>query len=70
MSPPATTANPVTVTIGGKSAHVFFSGLVGGFAGLYQVNANVPSGIAPGNAVPLVVSVAGFESAPVTVNVK
>lgn len=69
-SPPAVTTNPVTVKIGGKSAQVFFSGLVGGFAGLYQVNVNVPSGIAPGDAIPLVVSVAGFDSAPVTVAVK
>ena len=69
-SPPAITTNPVTVKIGGKSAQVFFSGLVGGFAGLYQVNAYVPSGVAPGDAVPLVVSVAGFDSAAVTVAVK
>jgi uncharacterized protein (TIGR03437 family) len=69
-SPPAVTTNPVTVTIGGKSAQVFFSGLVGGFAGLYQVNAYVPTGIAPGDAVPLVVSVDAFNSAPVTVAVK
>jgi uncharacterized protein (TIGR03437 family) len=69
-SPPAITTNPVTVTIGGKPAQVFFSGLVGGLAGEYQVNAYVPKGITPGDAVPLVVSVAGFESAPVTVAVK
>lgn len=69
-SPPATTANPVTVTIGGQTAQVFFGGLVGGFAGLYQVNAYVPKGITPGDAVPLAVTVAGFESAPVTVAVK
>jgi uncharacterized protein (TIGR03437 family) len=69
-SPPATTTNPATVTIGGKTAQVFFSGLVGGFAGLYQVNAYVPKGITPGDTVPLVISVAGFDSAPVTVAVK
>jgi uncharacterized protein (TIGR03437 family) len=69
-SHPAVTTNPVTVTIGGKSAQVFFSGLVGGLAGEYQVNAYVPKGITPGNAVPLVISVAGFASAPVTVAVK
>jgi uncharacterized protein (TIGR03437 family) len=69
-SPPATTTNPVTVTIGGQTAQVFFGGLVGGFAGLYQVNAYVPKGITPGDAVPLVLTVAGFESAPVTVAVK
>jgi uncharacterized protein (TIGR03437 family) len=69
-SPPATTTNPVRVTIGGQTAQVFFGGLVGGFAGLYQVNAYVPKGITPGDAVPLVITVAGFESAPVTVAVK
>jgi uncharacterized protein (TIGR03437 family) len=69
-APPAQTTNPVTVTIGGKDAQVFFGGLVGGFAGLYQVNAYVPAGITPGAAVPLIVTVAGFESAPVTIAVK
>lgn len=69
-SPPAMTTNPVTVTIGGKSAQVFFGGLVGGFAGLYQVNAYVPKGITPGDAVPLVVTVAGFGSETVTVALK
>jgi uncharacterized protein (TIGR03437 family) len=69
-APPAQTTNPVSVTIGGKDAKVFFGGLVGGFAGLYQVNAYVPAGIAPGAAVPLIVTVAGFESAPVTIAVR
>jgi len=67
---PAVTTNPVKVTIGGKTAQVFFSGLVGGLAGEYQVNAYVPKGITPGDAVPLVITVAGFDSAPVTVAVK
>lgn len=69
-SKPATTKSPVTVSIGGKQAQVFFSGLVGGLAGEYQVNAYVPKGIAPGSAVPLIISVAGFKSAPVTVVVE
>lgn len=69
-NPPATKTNKVTVTIGGKPAQDFFGGLVGGFAGLYQVNAYVPKGTTPGNTVPLVVSMAGFGSAPVTVAVK
>lgn len=69
-SPPAVTTNPVTVTIGGKDAKVFFSGLVGGFAGLYQVNAYVPAGLTPGATVPLAIDVASFESAPVTIAIK
>jgi uncharacterized protein (TIGR03437 family) len=39
--------DPVTVTIGGVNAPVFFAGLIPGFTGLYQVNATVPTGIAP-----------------------
>ena len=38
---PTNAANPVQVTIGGVSAPVAFSGLVG--AGLYQLNVTVPS---------------------------
>ena len=41
-----TTAN-VTVTIGGVSGPALFSGLTPTFAALYQVNVQVPSGIAP-----------------------
>jgi PAS domain S-box-containing protein len=53
-SPLANTVNPVTVTVGGQSAQVFYSGLAPGFVGLYQVNVIVPSGIAAAANVPLV----------------
>jgi minor extracellular serine protease Vpr len=43
----STMAAPV-VTIGGQNAPVVFSGLAPGFAGLYQVNVTVPSGLSPG----------------------
>ena len=61
-SPPSTTTAPVTLTIGGQQATVVFSGLTPGSAGLYQVNAVVPSGIPPGGQVPVTVSVAGKSS--------
>jgi len=61
------TVNPVTVTIGGQSAQVLFGGLAPGYAGLYQVNAIVPTGITPASNVPLVLTVAGQSSAPVTI---
>ena len=61
--------NPVTATMGGQSAQVLFAGLAPGFAGLYQVNAIVPSGITPGNNVTLLLTSAGQTSSPVTVAV-
>lgn len=64
------TTQPVSVTIGGQSAPILFSGLAPGFAGLYQVNVTVPTGIAPGTQVPLVVSAGALSSPPVTVAIQ
>lgn len=54
------------VTIGGAAATVSYSGLPAGFVGLYQVNAQVPAGLASGNR-QLVVSVSGASSTPVQI---
>ena len=64
------TVAKVTATIGGRDADVQFAGLTPGFIGLYQVNAVVPSGVAPGNAVEVVLTAAGQASAPATIAVK
>jgi uncharacterized protein (TIGR03437 family) len=64
------TVNAVTMTIGGKDANVFFAGLAPGFVGLYQVNATVPAGVTSGAAVPVVLSVGGQNSPPVTMAVR
>jgi uncharacterized protein (TIGR03437 family) len=47
------------VTIGGVTAPVGFSGIAPGNAGLYQINVTVPSGVTPGDDVPVVVSMPG-----------
>ena len=69
-SPPANTINTPTVTIGGKPATVTFSGLAPGYTGLYQIDAQVPGGITPGNQVPVVISISGQTSPPLTIALK
>ena len=69
-SPAAQTVDTVSVTIGGQPATVQFAGLAPGFAGLYQVNATVPSGVPTGNQIPVVIAVGGINSPPVTIAVK
>jgi uncharacterized protein (TIGR03437 family) len=64
------TAAGVGLTIGGVSATVLFSGLTPGFSGLYQVNARMPAGVAPGTAVQVILTVAGISSPPVTMAVQ
>jgi uncharacterized protein (TIGR03437 family) len=59
ISPAISYSGTVTATIGGQPATVTFAGLVG--AGLFQVNATVPSGLTPGTY-PVLVSTAGQTS--------
>jgi uncharacterized protein (TIGR03437 family) len=63
---------PVTVTIGGLNATVFYSGAVpGSIAGLTQINAYLPAGLSTHGAVPVVVSIGNVPSQPgVTVAVQ
>jgi uncharacterized protein (TIGR03437 family) len=70
VSPLAVTTTTPTVSIGGQPAQVWFSGLAPGSVGLYQVNAQVPAGVASGAAVPVVVSIGGATSNTVTIAVK
>jgi len=66
-SPPAVVKSPVAVSIGGLPAMVSFAGLAPGYAGLYQVNAQVPAGIAPSDAVPVVITQGGARSNTATI---
>jgi uncharacterized protein (TIGR03437 family) len=59
-----------TVTIGGVSANVSYSGLAPTLVGLYQVNVLVPASVSPGNTVPVVLSVGGAASNGVTIAVQ
>jgi trimeric autotransporter adhesin len=76
VSPPANgaagngqvTVNTPTLTIGGANSPVKFSGLAPGFVGLYQINAEVPLGLAGGNQ-PVVLKMLGVSSNSVLVPV-
>jgi uncharacterized protein (TIGR03437 family) len=69
-SPLSWTTTIPTVSIGGAPASVSFYGLAPGFAGLYQVNAQVPAGSAKGSAVPVTISIGGTTSNTVTMAVQ
>jgi uncharacterized protein (TIGR03437 family) len=56
----------VEARIGDKPAVVHFAGLAPGFVGLYQVNVQIPAGVAPGPAVSLVLTQSGVASNTVT----
>jgi uncharacterized protein (TIGR03437 family) len=49
-----------TVTIGGVPTPALYSGLVPGFAGEYQVDVQVPSGVANGDDIPVAVTMEGL----------
>jgi uncharacterized protein (TIGR03437 family) len=67
-SPTAQTQAPVTVTIGGQNATVVYAGLVAGLVGLYQVNVDMPAGVTPGKAVPVLLTVSGQTSPVATIS--
>lgn len=64
-----TVATPI-VTIGGINVPVQFSGVAPGFAGLYQVNVPIPSGVQPGDDVPITIAMPGstVDSATIAVS--
>lgn len=63
-----TVATP-TVTVGGFPASVVFSGMSPGFAGLYQIDFQVPSGLT-GDDIPVAVSISGSPTDTRTVSVQ
>lgn len=69
-NPPAVVNSAVTATVGGVDAAVQWAGLTPGYVGLYQVNVQIPAGVSPGNAVPLVLKQSGVSSNTVTIAAK
>ena len=58
-------AAPVSVTIGGQSVPLQYAGQApNAVAGVMQINAQIPSGIQAGNAVPVVVQVGSVSTQP------
>ena len=64
------TVTAVTATIGGVPATVQFAGLAPGYIGLYQVNVQVPTGVTPGDTVPVILTEGSQVSPPVTISVR
>ncbi len=58
-SPLYLTVETPIVTIGGIPVPVQFSGIAPGFAGLYQVNVQIPAGLTTGDDVPITIAMPG-----------
>jgi uncharacterized protein (TIGR03437 family) len=64
---PLSTVSGVTATIGGVSATVQYAGVAPGFAGLYQVNIQIPAVASGQNNLRILIQGAGSNTAPVHV---
>jgi uncharacterized protein (TIGR03437 family) len=64
-------ALPVTATVGGVPATVYYAGIAPGLVqGAMQVNVQVPMEVTPAFAVPLVITVGGAVSNTVTISIR
>lgn len=69
-APFAELTNAVTVAIGGMNAPVRFQALAPTFVGLYQINAEIPMEVTPGDAVRLKITQNGVESNEATIVIR
>ena len=70
LNPLVVTAETPVVTIGGKQALVYFSGLAPGYVGLWQLNIQIPPDAPSGLAVELVGTYGGRTSNKVTIAIE
>ena len=69
-SPMARVTGAISLTIGDVPAAIQSAVLAPGLAGMYQVSATVPDGVTTGDRVPVVITVSGQSSLPVTMAVQ
>lgn len=70
LAPLAPASQAVSLTVGGTPVPVLYAGLVPTFAGLYQVNATLPSGVPTGSSVPLALTVMGLTGPTVNIAIQ
>jgi len=68
--PTSKTLTTPEVTVGGVAVRVLFSGLAPGLVGLNQINAKTSEDLPSGDEVPVVVTIGGVSSIPVTMAVE
>jgi uncharacterized protein (TIGR03437 family) len=62
---------PVTVSLGGQTAEVLYSGSAENqISGLFQVNVRVPASLTPGDSVPVTIDIDGSSQAGATMAVQ
>jgi uncharacterized protein (TIGR03437 family) len=69
-STPSRTLTMPTVLIGNVPAEVSYSGVAPGFAGVYQINARIPTSVTAGNSVPVQIVIGDASSNVATLAVR